>query len=149
MIIHKHAPVVASGSIEISAPPHTVWNIMTAIERWPEWNPEVIWAKIEGPLAPGTVFRWKAGPGTITSVIREVEPTGILAWTGKTMGIHAVHVWRLTPRNGGTAVRTEESWEGLLPWLFRRALRRTLQKSIDTGLGYLKIAAEKKPSKEP
>jgi uncharacterized protein YndB with AHSA1/START domain len=144
MIPSKPAPVITSGEIEIAALPETVWSIMTAIKRWPEWNPEVKQAFMEGSFIPGTTFRWKAGPGIITSVIREVEPPRILSWTGKTLGIHAVHVWRLTSRGSGTIVRTEESWDGLLPMLFRHSLRRTLQKSIDMGLGYLKIEAERR-----
>jgi hypothetical protein len=30
---------------------------------------------MEGPLAEGSVFRWKAGPGTITSTLRRFQKT--------------------------------------------------------------------------
>ena len=69
---------------------------------------------IEGPVATGTVFRWKAGPGTITSTIQRVERPRLIAWTGRTLGIEAIHDWHLDARDGGTFVRTEESYEGLV-----------------------------------
>jgi hypothetical protein len=47
-----------------------------------------------------------------------------LAWTGKTFGIEANHIWRLKPRDGKTIVRTEESWEGLVANIFRARMER-------------------------
>jgi hypothetical protein len=44
---------------------------------------------IQGDLAEGSVFRWKAGAGTITSTIQRVEPPRLIAWTGGTLGIRA------------------------------------------------------------
>lgn len=69
-------------------------------------------------MAEGSEFRWKAGPATITSTLRRVERPRLLAWTGKTFGVSAIHVYRLEPRDGHTSVRTEESWEGLLARIF-------------------------------
>jgi hypothetical protein len=46
---------------------------------------------MQGAVARGSTFRWKAGPGTITSRIERVEPPRLIAWTGKTLGIHAIH----------------------------------------------------------
>ena len=63
---------------------------------------------VHGAVSPGSVFRWKAGPGTITSTIRQVLPRHSIAWTGTTLGIRAIHVWQLQPRDGATVVRTEK-----------------------------------------
>jgi hypothetical protein len=57
-------------------------------------------ARMEGDLAPGTSFEWKVGPGTIRSTLREVDRPRVLGWTGKTMGIPAIHVYRLEENNG-------------------------------------------------
>jgi hypothetical protein len=97
---------------------------------------------IDGSVAPGTVFRWKAGRGTITSTIQEVAPPRQIAWTGKTLGIKAIHVWHLEPRNGRTLVRTEESFEGLVARLFRGPVQKTLDRSLADGLRYLKEEVE-------
>jgi hypothetical protein len=140
--INHAAPVVGASEIEIAAAPDAVWEVLTAFERWPSWNRDVRSMTFEGRVAPGATFRWKAGPGTITSTIQRVERPQLIAWTGKTIGIDAIHVWHLEPRNGGTFVRTEESYEGLLASLLRRPLRRTLNRALASGLGYLKTEVE-------
>jgi hypothetical protein len=57
-------------------------------------------------------------------------------------GIKAVDVYELEPRDGGTLVRTAESWDGFPVRLFRRALTKTLQQATDSGLRHLKLEAE-------
>jgi uncharacterized protein YndB with AHSA1/START domain len=37
--INEEAPVVGRSEIEIDAAPEVVWDVLTAIERWPSWNP--------------------------------------------------------------------------------------------------------------
>jgi hypothetical protein len=139
---NREAPVVGASEIEIAASPEAVWEVLTAFERWPSWNREVKTMTIDGSVAPGTVFRWKAGPGTITSTIQEVAPPREIAWTGKTLGIKAIHVWHLEPQNGRTLVRTKESYEGLVARLLRRPLQKTLDRALADGLRYLKDEVE-------
>ena len=116
---------------------------MSTVSEWPRWNPEISTAELEGPLAPGSTFRWRAGPGVITSVLREVRPAELLEWTGRTFGVRAIHVWHVRPDGDGTIVKTEESWEGLPAQLFRGRSKRTLDASIASGLALLKAEAER------
>jgi hypothetical protein len=140
---NEQAPVVGASEIEIAAAPEAVWEALTAFERWPSWNQDVKSMSVQGPLAEGLVFRWKAGPATITSTVRLVEPQRRLAWTGKTLGIKAIHFWYLEPRDGKTFVRTEESYEGLVARLLRGSLQKTLDRALADGLRYLKAEAER------
>lgn len=144
MQIKEGAPAVASSEIEVAAPPEVVWDVIADFERWPDWDPAVKSMSIEGPVAEGTRFKWKPGPGTITSTIREAEPPRGIGWTGKTAGIKAVHAWRFEPRDGGTLVHTEESWEGVLPRLLRGRMQKMLQESLDNALPRLKAEAERR-----
>jgi len=144
MEVDRSAPAIAASEAEIEADPQTVWEVLTAFESWPSWNPDVSSVSLEGAVEGGTEFRWKAGRATIVSTIRRVEPPRLIGWTGKTTGIDAVHVWRLEPRDGGTLVTTEESWEGLLVRVLRGPLRRRLQKAVDGGLVHLKAEAERR-----
>jgi uncharacterized protein YndB with AHSA1/START domain len=144
MDVNRDAPAVARSEAEIAADPETVWQVLTDLERWPSWNPDISSVTVEGGLGEGTVFRWKAGRATITSTIREVDRPRLIGWSGRTGGIDAVHVWRLEPRDGGTLVRTEESWQGLLVRLLRGPMRKSLQKAVDGGLGHLKAEAERR-----
>jgi len=121
-----------------------VWDVLTSIERWPSWNPSVKSVAMQGDLAEGSTFRWKAGPGTITSTIQRIEAPRLIAWTGKTLGIDAIHVHTLEPQAGKTLVRTEESYEGLVARLFRGPLQKTLDSALDDGLRYLKAEAERR-----
>ena len=144
MRINELAPVVAAGEIEIAAGLETVWEVLTDFERWPSWNPDVREVSLTGGVEESSVFRWKAGPGTVTSTIRRVEPPRFIGWTGRTFGINAIHVYWLEPRDGSTLVRTAESWEGLVARVLRRRLQKTLKKSTDTGLRHLKAEAERR-----
>ncbi|HSK16359.1 MAG TPA: SRPBCC family protein [Gaiellaceae bacterium] len=144
MEIDGNAPAVGRAELEIQAPHELVWEVLTDVEGWPEWNPDVRSASLEGPLSPGTRFRWKAGPGTIVSTLEAVEPPGLIGWTGTTLGIHAIHVHRLEARGNVTVVTSEESWDGVLVRLLRRPLGRSLRSAVEGGLRHLKTEAERR-----
>jgi hypothetical protein len=147
--IDEQAPVVGASEIEIAVAPEVVWEVLTEFERWPSWNPDVKSLSMPGPVAEGSEFRWKAGPGTITSTIWRVEPPRVIAWTGRTLGIRAIHFWWLEPRDGKTFVRTEESYDGSVARLFRRPLRKALHRALEDGLRYLKAEAERRSPRGP
>jgi uncharacterized protein YndB with AHSA1/START domain len=138
------APVRSKRAIDIAAPPDIVWDVLTQLDRWPQWNPDVKSMAFDGPLAPGSEFRWKAGPGTIVSTLEQVEPPRFVRWRGRTMSIRAIHEWRLEPKDGGTAVETEESFYGLLARLLRGPLQKTLDKSLADGVEHLRREAERR-----
>jgi uncharacterized protein YndB with AHSA1/START domain len=142
--VNRKAPVVAATEIDVAASPEAVWDVLTDLESWPRWNPDVKSMSLEGGPAKGSVFRWRAGPGTITSTIQQVEPPRVIAWTGTTLGIKAKHVYRLEPRGEATLVQTEESYEGLVARLLRRSLQKTLEKGLSDGLRYLKAETERR-----
>lgn len=144
MTINNNAPAVAASEIEIAADPEIVWDVMTKIDRWPTWNPDIEEVFLDGEVAEGSEFRWKSGPGMIKSTIRHMERARFLAWTGKTLGIKAIHIWRMEPQDGHTLVRTEESWEGFVVRMFRGRMQKTLENAINAGLRYLKVEAERR-----
>ena len=137
------ASVTGQAEIHINAAPQAVWEVLTRLEDWPSWNSDVKWMRFDGPVAPGTEFRWKAGPGTIVSTIDRVEPPRYISWRGRTLTIDAYHEWWLEPRDGGTFVRTEEGFFGTLARVLRRPLQKTLDKSFADALERLKHEAER------
>jgi hypothetical protein len=82
--------------------------------------------------------------GTITSTIERVEAPRLIAWTGKTLGIKAIHFWYLEARNGKTVVRTEESYDGLVARVFRGSIQKVLDRALETGLRGLKTEVERR-----
>jgi hypothetical protein len=141
--INEDAPVVSGAEIDIATSPQAVWGVLTAFELWPSWNRAVKSMSIEGPIAAGSVFRWRAGPGTITSTLERVDEPRLIAWRGRTLGIKAIHFWHLEPRGDTTHVRTEESYEGLVASLLRRYLQKTLDTALAEGLRDLKAESER------
>lgn len=89
------------------------------------------------------MFRWKAGPSRIVSTLRRVESPNVLAWTGRTTGVRAIHVWRFEPSGEGAVASMEESFDGTVARLLRKRLQRQLDESTTKGLEALKAAAER------
>ena len=143
MRANRQAPVFAASETEIGADPDAVWDVLADFERWPSWNPDVKAIAVSGDVVPGTEFKWKAGRASITSTIERVERPRLLAWTGRTFGTSATHVYRLEASDGGTLVHTEESFEGWLPRLLRGQMKKTLERSLATGLRQLKNCVER------
>jgi hypothetical protein len=138
------AAVLSRRETDVAAPAEVVWEVLTDFDRWQQWNPGIKSMSYEGPLAPGAMFRWKAGPGTIVSTIEEIDRPRYIRWRGRTMAISAIHEWRLDERDGGTHVDTEESWSGFLVRLARGSLRKALDGSLEEGLVHLKREAERR-----
>jgi hypothetical protein len=142
--VDRDAPAYAEGRIEVDAPRDVVWAVLVGFADWPTWNAGVTAVEYAGPLEPGALFRWKAGPGTIRSRVAEVDAPRAVAWTGKTVGIRAEHAWQLEETAGRTVVTTQEAWHGLVVRFLRRSLQSTLQRSTDDGLVALKAEAERR-----
>jgi hypothetical protein len=147
--VNLSAPVVGTSETVIAAPPELVWDVLSAISEWPDWNPDVRSVSMRGTVSEGAKFRWKAGPGTITSTLEQVEPPRRIAWSGKAFGLQALHVYFLEGRSGMTRVRTEESYDGLMAHLFRGRLQETLERALDNGLRHLKAEAERRSAHLP
>lgn len=142
MQVDQTAPLCARAETTIQAPPDKVWSVLTDIGRWPEWQAGVSSAALEGGLAAGASFRWKANGLGITSTIQELEPGRRIGWTGDSLGMQAVHTFTLRPKNGGTRVTTEESISGWLARILKLFDANYLDKSLAGSLQALKTRAE-------
>ncbi|MEO6392008.1 MAG: SRPBCC family protein [Pyrinomonadaceae bacterium] len=142
MNIDRDAPVITQDEIVIAAPVEAVWGRLTDIDTWTEWNPEIASAKLDDPLAVGSVFRWTTVGMDIASTIGELVPHQRIAWSGLAQGIMGIHVWNFTAVDGGTLVQTEESWEGKPVRIQINLLQSALNESIRTWLENLKSVAE-------
>lgn len=142
MNIDRDAPVITRDEIVIAASVEAVWDRLTNIDAWTEWNPEIASAKLDDPLAVGSVFRWTTAGMDIASTVGELVPHQRIVWSGLAHGIMGIHVWSLSAADGGTLVQTEESWEGKPVRIQINLLQSTLNESIRTWLENLKRATE-------
>ncbi len=97
-------------SIDIAAPPETVWAIWSDIERWAQWTPSI--TKIEklgpGPLAIGLRARVRQ-PKIPTAIWRvtELEENRGFTWVSIGPGAHVTGIHAIEPiANGSRATMT-------------------------------------------
>ncbi len=118
----------ARASLEIPASIDRVWKVLTALDRYGEWNPFIV--KVDGAATPALGARlvlhvkWHDGGGAASGeLVTRVEPPGssaALAWrfTGllPTFGlVRAERVQTLTRLDDGrTRYESVETFHGLL-----------------------------------
>jgi len=142
----RNAPAFAEEDLTVKASVQDVWDVLSNLEKWPEWNESVSSMTVHGPLSPNTEFHWVAGGMKIRSRFEEVEAPNRIAWSGRTMGIRAIHVWELSSEGDCTRVHTEESFQGLIVRMFARRMKGELTKALRQGLSALKNETERRYS---
>lgn len=140
--IDTTASLSARKTIVIEAPIDVVWNVQTDIEAWPQWQPDISAATLDGALTAGSIFRWKAKGLKIVSTLHTVEPQRQIGWTGDSLGMFAIHNWTFEAEDLGTRVITEESLSGWLVRLLKIFDPQFLDKSLEASLQTLKAQAE-------
>jgi uncharacterized protein YndB with AHSA1/START domain len=140
-MIQETAPIKADASIVIDAPLPRVWKLISDIDHWPAWQPAITRAVLHGPLTTETRFDWKGGGISVESRLMQVKPLKAISWTGRAMGLKAIHVWTLAAQPGGRVlVRTRESMDGFPIALLYPSAR--MQENDAQWLARLKQAAE-------
>ncbi|MBP7832402.1 MAG: SRPBCC family protein [Candidatus Levybacteria bacterium] len=142
MNIDTNAPLIGKKDIIINAPVDHVWSIQSDVNSWPKWQKDVSFAKLQGKLVKGTMFKWKAMGISITSVLQEVAPNKTIGWTGKSFGMSAVHFWHFEKQGNKTKITTEESLSGWLPKFIKVFKPDFLEQSLSKSLLTLKNHAE-------
>lgn len=143
MKLDKNAPLVAKGEILINAPIEKVWKAHTDIDYWPEWQKDVSSARLVGGLKKGSTIKWRAMGMSISSTIEEVSKNKTIGWSGKSIGMNAVHFWYFEKQGNKTKVKTEESLSGWMPKFIKKLKPNFLDESLKRALAELKNYSEK------
>lgn len=141
--INHNAPVKCSKTVTVNAGKEKVWAVLTDISNWPTWQTDISKSVLHGDLKPGRTFNWKSGGANILSTIHTAEPFSYFGWTGKSLGMFAVHNWTMREEDGRTTVLVEESMEGFIARLLRKSLNGSLEKGMQNWLSLLKQECEK------
>jgi hypothetical protein len=122
-------------SIDIAAPPEAVWDVLTDVGAYPEWNPFLTIA--QAPVAVGDRMNVTIRPGRRTMTFRPTvtvfEPGHEISWLGRLLmpgifdGAHTLSLEALP--NGHTCFCQREVFRGALVPFMKSVLR-------DTGEGF-------------
>jgi len=96
--------VEQSTSIDVDAPIERVWEVLTAVERWPEWASTVTSVRRldQGPLVVGSRARIEQPKIPPTEyVVTELEPGRSFTWVATGPGVRTTARHRLDPLDGG------------------------------------------------
>ena len=128
--VDSSAKCFSKEEIIINSPVESVFKILSDINNWPEWQSSVTKAQINGSIAPGVEFKWKAGGLKINSKLHTVNANSEIGWTGRIWWIKAVHNWYLSNENNKTKVIVKESLNGLGSSLMQKSLIEGMKKNL-------------------
>jgi hypothetical protein len=118
--------------VEITAPVDAVWEVLTDLAAYQDWNPFIVSAAGRAEVGEQLTNRMQPPGGravTFKPTVTEVEPAVTLEWLGH-LGLPGVfdgrHRFDLAPSgDGGTLVTHSEQFDGILV--------RFMRTSLDTG----------------
>lgn len=136
------APIAATVSVYVEAPPRRVWETLSAVADWPAVDPAISRVHLLAGVAVDAPFTWANGSARIRSRFAVVEPDRELTWTGVSFGARAVHRHVLhTAPGGGTRLESAESMAGPLLTLMYSSAQ--LDRGLTGWLAAVKAAVER------
>src|SRR6476469_8769999 len=94
---------VSSATTEINASTETIWGILTAASKYPEWDPGM--GRLEGKVAPGEKItaHTRAAGRAFPVTVSEFEPDRKMVWSsGMPFGLFkGVRTFTLEPLDKG------------------------------------------------
>lgn len=118
-----------SVSVTVVAPadPERAWRRWSDVAAWPEWNPECLGARVEGPPGPGAVLdlrlRHPRGREFFTRPrVTEAEPGRAFAWEARGMGLRATTRTTFVPEPDGSRIALECGARGPLAFTYRMTM---------------------------
>ena len=131
--------------IDISAPPSRVFEVMSDLDKWPEWTRSVASVKRLGdkPFAPGTKVLVRQ-PGLPPAVwkISEIEQGKSFTWVSSGPGIHVVARHSAAAAPGGSRVTLYLEYKGLMGQLFARLTEKITERYMNYEATGLKARSE-------
>ena len=115
---------VATRTVQVAAPPETVWATITDVASAPRWRADVKSAEIIGQGAAGPEWREVSGDGTITfETVESVPPRRLVTRiTDKSLPFGGSWTYELEPAVSGTQLTIREDGEVYNP-VFRLVSR--------------------------
>ena len=116
MEINLKAPVVIRKKILVKAPVGKIWDLLSDVNQWKYWQPEVSEPVLEGPFVAGSTIRYKVLRVSCLMTLLEVKPMTHLAWSGQSNATTVTGIWNLEEVPEGVWVKADSSFEGRQAW---------------------------------
>jgi len=137
-----------STEIDIKATPKVVWDILTDLGRYEEWNPFITSAEGEVAIGQRLVNRMEPPGGkamTFRPTVTVVEDAAVFEWLGK-LGVPGLfdgrHRFELHKTPTGTRLVHSEKFNGLLVRPFKKSLDTNTLQGFEALNKALKARAE-------
>ncbi len=138
-------------TVTIEAPTDVVWEVLTDLDSYEEWNPFVVQSSGRAEVGERLVNRMQPPGGkaiTFKPVVTEVEPHQSFEWLGR-LGLPKVfdgrHRFELHPSpGGGTTVQHSEQFDGVLVRAMRSGLDTRTRAGFEAMNAALKSRAEER-----
>jgi hypothetical protein len=132
-------------SIDIVAERQVIWDVLMAVEQWPEWTASTtnVDRITEGPLSVGSEVRIKQ-PRLAAMVwcVIELEAPARLTWRTHRGGVTTVAEHLLAPTSEGTTVTLTVDQSGVPAWLVGVITGSTTRRHLDLEAQGLKARSE-------
>jgi hypothetical protein len=116
---------VVEHTLETTAPTSRVWACCQDVESWPQWQNDLLWAQLDGPMSPGCSGRVKAkGRRTHSFRILDIKAGVELVWEVQGFLMKARIIQVLAPCDMGTRLTHRVEVSGIGAWIdpwFRRS----------------------------
>ncbi|GAA0919995.1 SRPBCC family protein [Virgisporangium aurantiacum] len=130
---------LGSGQMMSTAPPTAFFARWADHATWPEWDPDTLWVRMDGPVGPGATGRIKprGGPAvrfTVSVYDPPTEYTDVAALMGARLTFR--HTATVT-EDGKTVVTAHASLAGPLSRLWATVMGRGFRDAVPTALARL------------
>lgn len=140
--INKSALVVSRHEMLIEAPIEKVWERLTSINNWIDWQSSVSYTQIDSPPEKNVSFVWVSDGISFYSTIHTNKKFESFGWIGTTWGAQAIHNWHFTKEEDKTKVIVEESLQGLFIYIFTDYFQSNLDIGVKNNLEELRKSCE-------
>lgn len=141
----ESAPVHIRKSITIRSTRQQVWDVLTGIDQWTQWQKNITEAAISGPLQPGSSFTMLNKGDNIAATLTDVAAPVFLSWQSRYPELQVLHYWIIAEQEDGLILVTdEECMTGTMAEANAAGMMAALETSKMEWLQYLKNECENK-----
>lgn len=137
-----------SESIIINASQNTIFAILTDINHWPDWDPEVVSTDFQKPVQQGATGKLKPKDAPKTTIkVTELTPDQSITIESKmplcTLSfVHELNTHKNQTNSEKTRVTYDVFFDGLLAPIWQKLIGGGIQKGLAKTLAGLKQKAE-------